>query len=101
MCIFDVSKLSPNQDFKKAPLSDSKLSLLTKKNVKNYLNSRKKSQKDVANNKKERSKKSVKIFMTQSLDNKNKPDMEYPRSIFLIIATEFCERFSFCGLRSE
>ncbi|EEB16571.1 Oligopeptide transporter, putative [Pediculus humanus corporis] len=100
LCIFDVSKLSPNQDFKKAPLSDSKLSLLTKKNVKNYLNSRKKSQKDLANNKKERSKKSVRIFMTQSLDNKNKPDMEYPRSIFLIIATEFCERFSFCGLRT-
>ncbi|XP_012287394.1 solute carrier family 15 member 1 isoform X2 [Orussus abietinus] len=25
---------------------------------------------------------------------------KYPRSIFLIIATEFCERFSFCGLRT-
>ncbi|XP_043289096.1 peptide transporter family 2-like [Venturia canescens] len=24
----------------------------------------------------------------------------YPKSIFLIIATEFCERFSFCGLRT-
>ncbi|XP_033222641.1 solute carrier family 15 member 1-like [Belonocnema kinseyi] len=26
--------------------------------------------------------------------------MKYPRSIFLIIATEFCERLSFCGLRT-
>ncbi|KAJ9579926.1 hypothetical protein L9F63_004399, partial [Diploptera punctata] len=28
------------------------------------------------------------------------PNRRYPRSIFLIIATEFCERFSFCGLRT-
>ncbi|XP_068084831.1 peptide transporter family 1-like [Anabrus simplex] len=27
-------------------------------------------------------------------------DDVYPRSVFLIIATEFCERFSFCGLRT-
>ncbi|XP_043465232.1 solute carrier family 15 member 1-like [Leptopilina heterotoma] len=26
--------------------------------------------------------------------------MEYPRAIFLIICTEFCERFSFCGMRT-
>ncbi|XP_051172240.1 solute carrier family 15 member 1-like [Leptopilina boulardi] len=26
--------------------------------------------------------------------------MEYPRAIYLIICTEFCERFSFCGLRT-
>ena len=25
----------------------------------------------------------------------------YPKSVFLIIATEFCERFSYYGMRSE
>lgn len=34
-------------------------------------------------------------------DEERKKKLKYPRSIFLIIATEFCERFSFCGLRSE
>ncbi|KAH1008492.1 solute carrier family 15 member 1-like [Dendroctonus ponderosae] len=27
-------------------------------------------------------------------------DSSYPTAVFCIIATEFCERFSFCGLRT-
>lgn len=34
-------------------------------------------------------------------EEKRRKALKYPRSIFLIIATEFCERFSFCGLRSK
>ncbi|KAL0280097.1 UNVERIFIED_CONTAM: hypothetical protein PYX00_001487 [Menopon gallinae] len=33
-------------------------------------------------------------------EERRKKALKYPRSIFLIIATEFCERFSFCGLRT-
>jgi hypothetical protein len=34
---------------------------------------------------------------SESLDEK----LPYPKSVFLIIATEFCERFSYYGMRSK
>ncbi|KAK6627059.1 hypothetical protein RUM44_009536 [Polyplax serrata] len=47
-----------------------------------------------------RCEKSVRLMVTPSFENTRRLETEYPRSIFLIIATEFCERFSFCGLRT-
>ncbi|XP_046750570.1 LOW QUALITY PROTEIN: solute carrier family 15 member 1-like [Diprion similis] len=39
--------------------------------------------------------------LSKTKESSIEPDSsKYPRSIFLIIATEFCERFSFCGLRT-
>ncbi|KAJ8933225.1 hypothetical protein NQ318_010048 [Aromia moschata] len=31
----------------------------------------------------------------------SKVETSYPTAVFCIIATEFCERFSFCGLRTS
>lgn len=59
-----------------------------------------KSQRDVQG-KRNRPEKSVTLMISSSFGKTRRLDTEYPRSIFLIIATEFCERFSFCGLRSK
>ena len=34
-------------------------------------------------------------------ENENDPKYPYPKSVFFIISTEFCERFSFHGMKSK
>ena len=34
-------------------------------------------------------------------ENENDPKYPYPKSVFFIISTEFCERFSYYGMKSK
>ena len=35
------------------------------------------------------------------VENENDPKYPYPKSVFFIISTEFCERFSYYGMKSK